>query len=400
MSDVPDTFGGMRLIHTSDWHVGRTFHRHRTIEHLESVLTGLADLVREHDVDAVLVAGDLFDLSMPAAEHFDVLDRAFSRIRDAGAVIVATPGNHDSASRLGFQSTWAAKAGVHVIAKWPSEPVVLHDDHGPVHLFGVPYLEPSALRVQHPRLAEQGVDVSTADGAVSWAMGQIREALHDSPARSVVLAHCFVGRTSTGDEVVDDAPKDITVGGQSLVSASHFDGIDYTALGHIHSRQRITESVRYSGAPLYYSFKESSPHRGVWLVDLDDAGLADVTWLDLPIPRRTRTIRGELESLLADASLDGTEDEWIRAILTDAQRPADPMSRLQKRWPNCSTLQFEPPEHERESRTYRERVAGRRDIDVVAEFAGDVRENEPLTELERSIVEAALISVAAEEAAR
>ena len=387
-------------MHTSDWHVGRTFHRHRTLEHLESVLDAMAQLVREHSVDVVLIAGDLFDLSMPAAEHFDVLDRAFSRIRDAGAVIVATPGNHDSASRLGFQSTWAAKAGVHVIAKWPSDPVVLHDQHGPVHLFGIPYLEPSALRVQHPQLAEEGIDVSTADGAIDWAMQQIRDSLQSSPARSVVLAHCFVGQTSTGDKVVDDAPKDITVGGQSLVSASRFDGIDYTALGHIHSRQRITESVRYSGAPLYYSFRESSPVRGAWIVDLSAAGLEDVTWTDLPIPRRTTTIRGDLEALLADESLNGTEDDWVRAILTDAQRPSDPMTRLQRRWPHCATLQFEPPEHIASARTYRERVAGRRDIDVVAEFAGDVRDHEPLSDLERSIVEAALSTVAAEESAR
>lgn len=387
-------------MHTSDWHVGRTFHRHRTLEHLDAVLTAMADGVREHAVDAVLIAGDLFDLSMPAAEHFEVLERALVRIREAGAVIIATPGNHDSASRLAFQSMWAARSGVHILRSWPSEPIVLHDDHGPVHFFGIPYLDPAALRVARPELADQGIDVSTADGAIAWAMQGVRESLAAHPARSVVLAHCFVGKTARGEAVTDDAPKDITVGGQSLVSADHFADVDYTALGHIHSRQVIADGIRYSGAPLYYSFKESSPVRGAWLVDLDASGVSEVSWFDLPIPRATLTITGELEALLHDEELNGTEDFWVRAVLTDQTRPSDPMNRLQLRWPNCATLQFAPPEQERATRTYRERVSDRSDLDIVAEFVDDVRDNEPLSDLERSLIADALSAGEAEAAAR
>lgn len=387
----------MRLLHTSDWHVGRTFHSHRTLDHLERALAALADAVRDHEVDAVLVAGDLFDLTMPAAEHFEVLDRIFHRIREAGAVIIATPGNHDSAARLAFQSTWAARAGVHVLAAWPGEPVVLHDDHGPVHVYGIPYLEPAAVRIAHPDLADEGIDVSTADDAIRWATDGIRTRL-SGEARSVVLAHCFVGASDPA--AIDDAPKDITVGGQSYVSASHFDGFDYTALGHLHSRQTIADSVRYSGAPLYYSFRESSPVRGGWIVDLDADGLANVTWLDLPIARRTVTVTGELEQLLADPAHDGTEDAWVRAVLTDPKRPADPMARLQRRWPHCAELQFAPPKQERTVRTYRERTAGRTDIELVGAFLDDVRQHEPMSDIEREILAQAMAELDAERAAR
>ena len=384
-------------MHTSDWHVGRTFHRHRTLEHLEQALNALADGVREHDVDVVLVAGDLFDLTMPAAEHYEVLDAAFARIREAGAVIVATPGNHDSASRLGFQSAWAARAGVHVLASWPNDPVVLHDEHGPVFIVGIPYLEPAALRVTHPHLAEDGIDVSTADATIAWAMDTVRGML-PADARSVVLAHCFVGAADSA--AIDDAPKDITVGGQSFVSANHFEGIDYTALGHLHSRRTITESVRYCGAPLYYSFRETSPARGAWIVDLDAAGLSSVSWFDLPIDRRTVTITGELETLLTDPAYDGTEDAWVRVVLTDAKRPADPMARLQRRWPHCAVLQFEPPKQERPKQTYRERLAGRTDIELISSFLDDVRDHEPMVEAEREIIADTLAELKGEESQR
>ncbi|MEB4613328.1 metallophosphoesterase family protein, partial [Leucobacter sp. M11] len=138
----------MRLLHTSDWHLGRTFHGHPTTDALRTVLDALIAQVREHRVDAVLVSGDIFDHAAPAADLYRVLSDVFREIRAAGAHIVAISGNHDSATRLGFQAEWAALAGVHVRTdpRRMREPVTLHDEHGPVHLIGLPYLEPLLVR--------------------------------------------------------------------------------------------------------------------------------------------------------------------------------------------------------------------------------------------------------------
>lgn len=381
VSVVAATVVAMRILHTSDWHVGRTFHGFDTTEHLRRTLAQLAGQVREHGVDVVVIAGDVFDLSTPAAHHFALLTQALQEIRGAGAVIVATSGNHDSAARLGFLAPLVAMSGTHILTTWPAEPVVLTDDHGPVHFFGIPYLEPNALKVEHPNAG-----LGTPDGTLRWAMSTVREHLADEPTRSVVLAHCFVGNSASGDAISDDAPRDITVGGKSMVSAEHFHGVDYVALGHIHSRQTILEHARYSGAPLHYSFSERSPERGSWLIDLGPAGLEQVAWLGLEIERPLRTIEGTLEALLADDSLAGTEHFWIRAILTDARRPEEPMQRLRQRWPNCAHVELRPPEREVNVRSYRERVEKRSDVAVVEGFLDDVRAHEPMSEIEQEIV--------------
>lgn len=383
----------MRILHTSDWHVGRTFHGFDTGDHLREVLLALAQEVRAQSIDAVVIAGDVFDLSVPAARHFDLLTEALAEIRRAGAVIIATAGNHDSAARLGFLAPLVAASGVHILTRWPAEPVILTDEHGQLRIYGIPYLEPNAVRdaADAPRLGD-------ADGTMRWAMDAVRDDLDDHPARSVVLAHCFVGRTGDGTEIDDDAPRDITVGGRSLVSARHFHGVDYVALGHIHSRQEVLPNVRYSGAPLHYSFREKSPERGGWLVDFGADGVETITWLPLPVPRPLTTITGELEQLLADAELDGTEQHWVRAILTDAQRPTEPMQRLRRRWPNCAHVELRPPEQHRSASAYRERVRERTDIEIVERFVADVRDHEPLTDLEREIAEAALAALQQEAA--
>ncbi len=375
----------MRLLHTSDWHVGRTFHGFDTTDHLRRTLEEVADLVVEHEVDVVLIAGDVFDLSTPAAHHFTLLTEALQGIRDAGAIIVATSGNHDSAARLGFLAPLVASSGTHILTEWPADPVVLEDEHGPVHVFGIPYLEPNALRVNH-----DDPSLGTADGTLRWAMRGVRSSLAANPARSVVLSHCFVGTTPTGETIEDDAPRDITVGGKSMVSAQHFSGVDYVALGHIHSRQRILDNVRYSGAPLHYSFGERSRERGGWLIDLGPAGVESIEWLGFTVERPLTTVTGNLDDLLVDDSLVGTEQHWVRAVLTDDRRPLEPMRRLRERWPHCAHVELRPRETEASHRSYRERVQRRTDLQVVEGFLRDVRQHEPMSTTELSIITEAM----------
>ncbi|MFD2759043.1 exonuclease SbcCD subunit D [Gulosibacter faecalis] len=332
----------MRILHTSDWHIGRTFHGESTLEHLDTVLRALTDFVPEHGVDVVVVAGDIFDSAAPAAGAFDFLSDALQRLRATGAVVVVSSGNHDSAARLRFPAAWARLAGIHISADpaQPVAPVELHDSHGTVRCYPIPYLEPALVR--HLPGAEA---VRTQEDALRWATDAVRADVEANGAdgdRTLVLAHCFaagVPETTPGDDI----ERDLTAGGIDVVPTSLFDGFDYVALGHIHSHVELTERVRYSGAPLHYSFSEAGAPRGVWLVDLDGDGFAGARWLDLPVPRALARLRGELEALLHDDDAAAAEGDWVQAQLTDAARPIDAMRRLRTRFPHAVHLEYDPP---------------------------------------------------------
>ncbi|RFA22817.1 exonuclease SbcCD subunit D [Subtercola boreus] len=376
----------MKILHTSDWHIGRTFHAHSTLAHFERVAEAMADIVREQRVDVVVVAGDVFDSAVPSAESYEVLTRALRGLRATGAKVVVTSGNHDSATRLGFQSEWAAVAGVHVITRHQAlhEPVTLGDVFGPVHFYGIPYLEPSLIRHHYPDHL-----LRTHEQALGFAMGRIRADQEARGGRSVVLAHCFaVGVQASTVE------RDITSGGLDLVPLGVFDGPDYVALGHIHSRSTLSERVRYSGAPLHYSFSEGSSVRGGWLVELDAAGLTDTTWVDFPVPRAARELTGTLDDLLGDASLAPYEGHWIKAVLTDEVRPLDGMRRLQQRFVHCVALEHRPAvTHDAGAETYAERVTQKSDQQIVSGFVEFVRNGSGPSDFERQLVSETLVAL-------
>lgn len=371
----------MRILHTSDWHIGRTFHGHPTLEALEGVLDALAETVRERHVDLVIVAGDVFDSATPSAEAYRLLSRAFRSLRDAGAVVVATSGNHDSAARLGFQSEFAQLAGVHVLTRDETldEPVTLSDEHGPVHIYGIPYLEPALIRHRYPEHT-----LRTHAQALGFAMDRIRADAAARGGRSVVVSHCFAAGVS---DAASDVERDITSGGLDLVPARVFDGVDYVALGHIHGRAQLNERVRYSGAPLHYSFSEANKPRGGWLVDIDGNGLGAVEWVDIPVPRRLSILTGTLEELLTDAAYASVEDDWVSVVLTDTVRPIDGMRKLQQRFPHCAALVHEPSVvSDPGTRSYAARVHKRSDTDIIGGFLEFVRNGNGADELEAELL--------------
>ncbi|WP_213814869.1 exonuclease SbcCD subunit D [Glaciihabitans sp. dw_435] len=373
----------MKILHTSDWHIGRTFHGQSTLDHLRQVFGAMVEIVKQNDVDVVVVSGDIFDSSMPSAENFTVLSTVLRDIKAAGASVVMTSGNHDSATRLGFQSEWAGLAGIHVITGFDQylRPIIIEDEYGPVNFYGIPYLEPSLIRHHYP-----SHELKTHEQVLTFAMDGIRADIARSDARSVVLSHCFVSDVAASSEATD-VERDITAGGLNLVPAAAFDGPDYVALGHIHGRTTITERVRYSGAPLHYSFGEAAKPRGGWLVTLDAGGLDEVTWIDFPVPRRLSVLTDDLEALLSDATYASAESDWVCAILTDRVRPVDAMRRLQRRFPFCAMLEHRPSVVvESSATTYGERVKQKTDREIVAGFLEHVRNGVGPSEFETDIV--------------
>lgn len=374
----------MRILHTSDWHVGRTFHGHSTLGALDQVFDALVDVVRDQGVDVVVAAGDVYDSSTPAADAVDLLNSVLLRIRDAGATIVLTSGNHDSPARLGTMSAFAAAAGVHVVTA-PAQitsPVTLTDEHGPVHLYGIPFLEPARLRHVWP-----DAPMRSQRDVMTRAMQLVRDDVVSRGGRSVVLAHTFVAGAE-GESC--DSERDIVstaVGGVDRVPVPTFDGVDYVALGHIHGRAVLSPTARYSGAPLHYSFSEAGKPRGGWLVDLGASGLDAVEWVDLPVPRALSVVTGTLDELLTDVALAGLTDHWVSAVITDQTRPMDAMRKLQARFPHCAHLDFRPSSrHDDHASSYAELVRGKTDDQLVDTFLTKVRNGEGSTALEDELV--------------
>jgi exonuclease SbcD len=354
----------VRILHTSDWHLGRQFHGQGMLTHQASYADHLIATIEAEAVDLVVVPGDVFDRALPPVAAVELAAETFARLAASRARVVMTSGNHDSARRLGFNSRLVDAAGFHLrtAADGVATPVVIDDPDGPVAVYGIPYLEPDVLR------HAWGLPARSHQAAMSEATARIRADLRSRPAgtRSVVLAHAFVagGRPS-------DSERDISVGGVSLVSTSTFDDFDYVALGHLHGRQTVTESIRYSGSPLAYSFSEADHVKGSWLVDLDARGLVTTEFVEAPVPRRLARLTGALEELLTDSRHTDAEAAWVQATLTDAQRPTQAMARLQQRFPYAVALVFAPEGGL--PRPDRRRLEGRSDHEIAVDFVTSVR---------------------------
>ena len=355
----------MKILHTSDWHLGRSFHREGLLAAQSAFVDHLVATVRAARVDLVVVSGDVYDRALPPVDAVQLAHEALKRLGGLRVPVVITAGNHDSAHRLGFAADLISAAGVHLRTD-PSrlhDPVLVEDRHGDVAVYGLPYLEPELLR------APWALGTRSHRAVMDEAMARVRADLaRRAGTRSVVLAHSWV----TGG-LPSDSERDIGVGGIAQVPASTFDGIDYVALGHLHGRQRISERVRYSGSPLAFSFSEVHHTKGSWLVDLGPDGAVHADFVAAPVPRRLGLVTGRLEDLLCEPAHTDLEDRWLQVTLTDPQRPPAAMERLRLRFPHTLVLQFAPEGRVRDDRSAPD-VTGRTDRQVLTEFVAAVRD--------------------------
>lgn len=333
----------MKIIHTSDWHLGRTLHGEDLLPYQASFLDWLLGQAVSNQVDAVIVAGDIYDRAVPPIEAVTVLDRALRGFAGARIPVLLISGNHDSAVRLGFGASLSEVAGVHLRTDVAdvARPVVLTDSHGEVAIYGIPYLLPDAVMTD-PVLADHGALERSHESVLAAATAQIRaDAAARGIGRTVVTAHAFISGA-----LPCDSERDIRVGGIGDAPASVFAGLNYVALGHLHGQQDVrppgeTGLIRYSGSPLAFSFSERHQAKSVTLAEIDDAGAVTTTKLAVPVPRQLRQVRGTLEELLANTDAD-LADAWVKVILTDTVRPPSPMERLRERWPHTLVLDFAP----------------------------------------------------------
>lgn len=333
----------MRLLHTSDWHLGRSFHGVGMLDAQRDFIDQLVAAVSRHQVDVVLIAGDVYDRAMPGVDVVRLLDDALVRLTSAGAKVVLTSGNHDSAIRLGFAARLLERGGVHLRTSLESldKPLLLplgKDAAGKnavLAVYGIPWLE--------PRLVAEQLGVETAShfevtrAATSLIKEDIAQRQASAVVHSVVLAHTFA---SGG--IGSDSERDLSIGGVGAVPLDLFDGFSYTALGHLHGRQSLSDHVRYSGSPLAYSFSEAKHRKGAWLVDVGPEGVTAVQEVLWEAPRPLAVLRGTLQDLLESPEHAWAETAYCQVTLTDAQRPARAMEQLRSRFPDTLVLGFDP----------------------------------------------------------
>jgi DNA repair protein SbcD/Mre11 len=388
----------MRFLHTSDWHLGRSLHRSDLRDAQARFLDHLVETARAERVDAVLVAGDVYDRAIPPVDAVGLYEDALARLRATGARVILISGNHDSARRLGVNSGLIDAAGVHLRTNPErlADPVLLGDEHGDIAVYGIPYLEPAV------GLPAAGPDAEPTAGARSHgtvlndALGRIRaDAAARRTTRTVVIAHAWVANGRDESERAEAArrqasasERDISVGGIGYVPASLFAGFSYVALGHLHGRQILDERIRYCGSPLPYSFSEKDHKKGSWLVEVGIGGKTSAEFVDAPVYRRLTELTGRLGDLLTATEYDRYTGDFLAVTLTDSARPEAAMDRLRGRFPHVLTLEFKPDGVTADRRGYGEKVRGRDDRDVAAEFVKHVRNTEP-TAAERELLDAA-----------
>lgn len=383
----------MKLLHTSDWHLGRTFHGAPLLDHQLAAVDALVELVRSAGVDVVVIAGDIYDRQLPSGDAVEALSYALCELRAAGARVVGIAGNHDSAVRLGFAEPVLAAGGVSIRGDLGTigTPVVIEADDGgpPLAVYPIPYLEPEVARHRlglpdarsHDRLLRAALerarlDLAARGGGVGGA----------GAVRSVAVVHAFVaGGQSCDSERV------LSVGGSAEVGLDAFEGFDYVALGHLHGRQALGDGrARYSGSPLAYSFSERSHVKGAWLVSLDAAGRVEAEAVDLPVPRRLAVVEGSFDDLLSSRAFTEAEPCWVHAVLTDAVLPPEAMARLRARFPHAVTLVHRPPiDLTDRAKRYAERVRGKSDLELALDFVEHVT-GAPADEAEQADLVAAM----------
>jgi len=316
----------MRILHLADLHLGKIFHDIHLTDVQAHILEQIVAIARDNKIDVVAISGDVYDRSVPPVQATVVMDEFLTRLIELGIRVVMTPGNHDSAERVSFCSRLMRSRGLHIAPGLPGDvqPVQLDDEHGAVTFYPFPYIEPLLLK--------KSLDDSEICD-FNTAMARVIESLSPEPGRSVCLAHCF---TQGGETSESERP--LSIGGSSLVETGHFNRFNLTLLGHLHRPQKINHSIFYAGAPLTYSFSESSHQKSVAVYDLAADGTFTRELLVLNPLRKVRSISGMLEEILSGAQSDPDRDDYLWVELTDSGGLFDYAARIRAEYPNVLNI--------------------------------------------------------------
>lgn len=319
----------MKFIHTADWHLGKLVHGVYMTNDQREVLNQFIELIDEEKPDAVVIAGDLYDRSVPPTDAVELLDEVLYRINvEMNTPIVAIAGNHDSAERLSFGSSWYRKNHFYLTGKLTAnfQPVSING----VNFYLVPYAEPGIVR---HLLADD--TIHSHNDAMKAIVGEIEKTINPNEP-NVFVGHAFV----TGGKVTD-SERTLSVGGSGCVGTELFAPFNYTALGHLHSPDAIShDSIKYSGSLLKYSFSEAKQNKSISIIEMNDNGTFEIRYRSLKPNRDMREVEGYLEQLLDPSFYEKQMlEDYLKITLLDEGAIIDPISKLRQVYPNVMHLE-------------------------------------------------------------
>lgn len=328
----------MRIFHMGDWHIGKLVNGFYMTEDQEYILEELCNVIKEKKPDVLLIAGDLYDRSVPPVHAVELLNKYLRKIvKDLNTKIIAIAGNHDSNERIDFASSLLCDSGLYITGtlKRNIEKIVLEDEHGKINFYPIPYADVPVVRELF-----QDENIKNYNLAMAKIMEEINKDFN-SNERNIAIAHGYITKINDGniEELEEsDSEKPLSIGGTDFIDYKHFDKFNYTALGHLHGPQKVaSEKIRYSGSLMKYSFSEINQRKGVTIVDIDKDGEIEVGFVDLKPRRDFRVKKGTLEALLKDYKNENNED-YIKVILEDKGEILDPMAKLRAVYPNVMEL--------------------------------------------------------------
>ena len=340
----------MRFLHTADLHIGKRVNEFSMLEDQEYILRQILKTADKEQVEAVLIAGDVYDKQVPSAEAVRLFDWFLTQLNSRKLPVFVIGGNHDSVERLSFGAQIMEESGVYLTQSYDGKvvPVRLEDEYGPVNFWMLPFLKPAMVKRFFP---EQ--DIVTYQDALETVIGNMEL---NREERNLLIAHQFVTGAVTGGS---EDSVEVFVGGVENVDASVFADFDYVALGHIHRAQSAGgEQIRYSGTPLKYSFSEIRHEKSVTIAELKEKGSLTVHQEPLKPLHDMREIRGSYEELVLRENYQGTDlEDYLHVILTDENDIPDVIGRLRSIYPNIMKLDYDNQRTRRNQELMKEEAA-------------------------------------------
>lgn len=339
----------MKIIHTSDWHIGKIVNEFSMIEDQKYILNRLIDLIEKEKPEVLIIAGDVYDRSIPPVEAVELLNETLSNlIIDKKVKVLAISGNHDGGERLSFGSQILEKHGLYIAGRDDElyKQVVVKDGEKNVNFYLIPYKDPALTR----KILDEK-EIKSHNDAMKFVVEKIKEYINYEEV-NILVGHgyvtmkredaieCIENKYEVANLETSESERPLSIGGTDLIDGKIFDDFDYVALGHLHGRQKIgREEMKYSGSILKYSFSEVKQKKGVYILDINNKDAINIDFKCLKPVRDLRVIKGNIEDLIEEArELEDGKEDYIQAILTDDGELINPMEKLRAVYPNTMLI--------------------------------------------------------------
>lgn len=378
----------MKIFHMGDWHIGKLVNGFYMTEDQEFIIEQIYKAIEKEKPDVVLIAGDLYDRSVPPVHAVELLNKTMKKIvKDLNTNVIALAGNHDSNERVEFASSLLRDSGLYIVGnlKRKIDKIVLEDEYGKVNFYPIPYADVPVVRDLF-----EDENVKTHDLAMQKIISEILNDFNEDE-RNIAVAHGYVTQMKEDNfEALEesDSEKPLSIGGTEYINSKHFEKFNYTALGHLHGPQKVgSDKIRYSGSLMKYSFSEVNQKKGITIVDIDENGDVDIEIYNLKLRRDFRVKTGTLEEIIKgfDNSSENYED-YIKVILKDKGELLDPMAKLRSIYPNVMELTREERVSRNSSRNVATNIKEKSKITLFKNFYEDIMD-EGCSEEEINVIE-------------